>query len=89
MRRKILDPMDNQIEVLKVPWFPQMDIEWTGMVNSIKMCLEYMKNTYSNRIIRNVVPNMDIDEIMTINQYKKIYRNRRRFAPHHKTQLED
>ena len=71
MRRKILDPMDNRIEVLKVPWFPQMDIEWTCMVNSIKMCLEYMKNTYSNRIIRNVVPNMDIDEIMTITNTRR------------------
>lgn len=66
MRRKIPDPMGNQIEVLKVPWFPQEYIEWTCLVNSIKMCLEYMKNTYNNRIIRKIVPNMDIDEILSI-----------------------
>src|SRR3989304_10596503 len=66
MRRKILDPMNNQIEVLKVPWYPQQDIEWMCMVNSIKMCLEYMKNTYNNRIIRDIVPNMSVDEIMKI-----------------------
>jgi uncharacterized protein YvpB len=30
MRRKILDLKNNtQVEVLKVPWFPQQEIEWT------------------------------------------------------------
>ncbi len=71
MRRKILDPLNNQIEVLKVPWYPQQDIEWTCMVNSIKMCLEYMKNTYNNRIIRDIVPNMSIDDIMKITNTRR------------------
>ncbi len=71
MRRKIVDPLNNQIEVLKVPWYPQQDIEWTCLVNSIKMCLEYMKNTYDNRIIRDIVPNMSIDEIMKITNTRR------------------
>lgn len=71
MRRKILDPMDNQVEVLKVPWYPQQDIEWMCVVNSIKMCLEYMKNDYNNRIIRDIVPNMSIHEIMKITNTRR------------------
>jgi len=72
MRRKILDLKNNtQVEVLKVPWFPQQEIEWTCLVNSIKMCLEYMKNTYGNPIIRDIVPNMSIDEIMRITNTRR------------------
>lgn len=71
MRRKILDPMTNKIEVLKVPWYPQQDVEWTCVVNSLKMCLEYMKNTYNNRVIREIIPNMNIDEIMKITHTRR------------------
>jgi uncharacterized protein YvpB len=72
MRRKILDLKNNtQVEVLKVPWFPQQEIEWTCLVNSLKMCLEYMKNTYNNHIIRDIVPNMSIDEIMKITNTRR------------------
>lgn len=63
--------MSKRIDVLKVPWYPQQDIEWTCVVNSIKMCLEYMKNTYNNRIVQKIVPNMDIDEILSISNTRR------------------
>ena len=71
MRRRIISPMNKQIEVLKVPWYPQQDIEWTCVVNSLKMCMEYMKNTYNNRLIREITPNLNIDEIMKITHTRR------------------
>ena len=61
----------EKITILKVPWYPQSEIDWKCFVCSLKMCLEYFKNEYSNDTVRQSIPNLDIENLMDITHTRK------------------
>lgn len=70
MRRAIRISGQN-VQVLKVPWYSQDDVEWTCFVCSLKMCLEYFKNVYENKVIREYTPNFTIEELMKLTNTRR------------------
>jgi len=54
------------VEVLRVPWYPQRTKEWTCVPCSIWMCLAYFKNVYENKIINNKAPSPDLGYLIDI-----------------------
>ena len=70
MRRTMTVHGEN-VTILKVPWYPQSDLDWKCFVCSLKMCLEYFKNEYKNDIVRQNTPNLDIEDLMKITHTRK------------------
>lgn len=72
MRRTIVLPDEGEaVEVLRVPWYWQAETEWTCFPHSMKMCLEYFKNIYSNQVINERTPNLDLDSIMSLSNCRR------------------
>lgn len=65
MRRKLAVD-EEEVEVLRVPWFSQSDVDSTCVPCSVKMCLEYFRNVYGHQDIREHTPALDIGDIMGI-----------------------
>ncbi len=58
---------NEEIEVLKVPWYSQSEVEYTCFVYSFKMCMEYFKNEYifgkDAELIKDKIPDYTIQDI--------------------------
>jgi len=65
MRRNIV-VNGRQIEVLQVPYFTQEQTEAWCLPYSIKMCIEYYKEYYRFKVVRDKINNLSTEEIAQI-----------------------
>jgi hypothetical protein len=65
MRRKILLG-EKQIEVLQVPYYTQEQTETWCFPYSIKMCVEYFKEYYKYKVVRDKIKLLSTEEIAEI-----------------------
>ncbi len=70
MRRPI-QVRGHEVQVLKVPWYSQDDVEYTCFVCSLKMCLEFFHNVYENQVIRERTPSFSINRLMELTHTRR------------------
>jgi hypothetical protein len=63
MKRQIITEDNRRTQVLRVPFYYQSNQDALCFVFSVKMCIEYFKNIFTNDYIRNKTPNLSIEDI--------------------------
>lgn len=65
MKRRI--PIEGDVvDVLRVPYYSQSDMDAYCIPFSLKMCLTYFRDIYDNPVIKKQTPNFDVNEIVGI-----------------------
>ncbi len=67
---RIIQINGDNVRILRVPYFSQGDTEYTCVVYSLKMVLDYFKNVHARTEIRQISPNTSKDELLGITKTK-------------------
>jgi uncharacterized protein YvpB len=60
----------DNVKILRVPYFSQSDTEYTCVVYSLKMVMDFFKNVHTKTDIRQISPNTTRDELISITKTK-------------------
>jgi uncharacterized protein YvpB len=67
---RVIQINGDDIKILRVPYFSQSDTEYTCVVYSLKMVLDFFKNIHARKDIRQTSPNTTKDELVSLTKTK-------------------